>query len=148
MEKFKFNAAEMTLTITKAFEEAMADPTSEEYAYVGKMKRDFPNLKIKHRTHNRPKKYTTRTGEVVKNNKNKGLTYAKMEKFISTFSNSEELMEQYNYIKANALNPYPAVAGWFEFQFPHFRKNPLFYLNEKVVVLNGSDYLTYLAAVA
>ena len=64
------------------------------------------------------------------------------------FAGSEELMEQYNYIKANALNPYPAVAGWFEFQFPHFRKNPLFYLNEKVVVLNGSDYLTYLAAVS
>ena len=71
-----------------------------------------------------------------------------MERFISTFSNSEELMEQYDYIKAHALNPYSAVANWFEIQFPHFRKNPLYYLNANVVVLDANKYLTSIEATA
>lgn len=146
MEKYTLNVADKSLVMTKAFADAVAKGNTPEYRLYKKFMRDIPGLTVERRSHKTPTHYTTRTGEVVKNNKNKGLTYEKMEKFISTFSNSKELMEQYDYIKTFALNPYSAVAGWFEAQFPHFRKNPLFYLNAQVVVLDAAKYLTILQA--
>lgn len=150
MEKYKLNLTAKTLTITKAFEEAVAKGNTPEYHLYKKLMRDIPELTVEHRTHKTPTKYKTRTGEVVKrHNKNKGLSYERMEKFISTFSNSKELMEQYDFIKEYALNPHSAVVGWFEVQFPHFRKNPLFYLNNNnIVVLDAVRYLEMLEAVA
>jgi len=149
MKAYKLNLTAKTLTITKGFEEAVAKGDTPEYRLYKKLMRDIPGLTIERKTHERPKSYTTRTGEVVKHNKNKGLTYEKMEAFISTLSNSDELMEQYDYIKAHALNPYSAVAGWFEIQFPHFRKNPLFYLSNKTVeIVDGTKYLTIIKAAA
>ena len=142
---YTLNLTAKTLTITKAFEEAVAKGDTPEYRLYKKLMRDIPDLVVERRTHKTPTKYNTRTGEVVKrHNKNKGLTYEKMEKFISTFSNSKELMDQYNFIKENALAPHSAVVAWFEVQFPHFRKNPLFYLSNNVEVIDGTKYLTLL----
>ena len=150
MEKYKLNLTAKTLTITKAFEEAVAKGDTPEYRLYKKLMRDIPELTVERRTHKTPTKYNTRTGEVVKrHNKNKGLTYEKMEKFISTFSNSKEFMEQYNFVKEYSLNPHAAVVGWIEAQVPHVRKNPLFYLNNNnVVILDAVRYLEMLEAVA
>lgn len=148
MKSYKLNLAAKTLTITKEFEEAVAKGNTPEYQLYKKLMREIPGLTVEHRTHKRPTSYKTRTGEIVKHNKNKGLTYERMEAFISTFSNSKELMEQYDYIKQHSINPYSAAAGWFEAQFPHFRKNPLFYLAEEVKVLDGKQYLTFINSVA
>ena len=95
MKGYKLNLSAKTLTITKGFEEAVAKGDTAEYRLYKKLMRDIPGLTIERKTHERPKSYTTRTGEVLTHNKNKGLTYEKMEAFISTLSNSEELMEQY-----------------------------------------------------
>ena len=144
MKGYKLNLTAKTLIITKAFEEAVAKGNTEEYRLYKKLMRDVPDLVVERKTHDRPKTYTTRTGEVLTHNKNKGLTYEKMERFISTFSNSDELMAQYEYVKAFSLNPYSAVVCWFEAQFPNFRKNPLYYLNANVVVLDATKYLAVL----
>ena len=150
MKGFKFNPTTKVLTITKAFDEALSKVNTPEYHLYRKLMRDIPGLVVERKTHSTPTHYHTRTGEVVKrHNKNKGLSYEKMEAFISTLSNSEELMEQYDYIKAHALNPHSAVVGWFEVQFPHFRKNPLFYLSNKTVeIVDGTKYLTIIKAAA
>ena len=146
---YSLNLTAKTLTITKAFEEAVAKGNTPEYRIYKKLMRDIPDLTVERRTHKPPTKYNTRTGEVVKgHNKNKGLTYDRMERFISALSNSEELMEQYDFIKAYALNPYSAVVGWFEAQFPKFRKNPLYYLSNSVEVIDGTKYLTLLESVS
>ena len=145
MENYSLSLTTKTLTMTKAFEEAVAKGNTPEYRLYKKLMKDIPGLSVQRRTHKTPTKYKTRTGEVVKgHNKNKGLTYDRMETFISTLTNSEELMEQYDYIKTFALNPYSAVAGWFEVQFPKFRSNPLFYLSNSVEVVDGTKYLTLL----
>ena len=146
---YTLNLNAKTLTITKAFEEAVAKGNTPEYRIYKKLMRDIPDLTAERRTHKTPTKYNTRTGEVVKgHNKNKGLTYDRMERFISALSNSEELMEQYDFIKAYALNPYSAVVGWFEAQFPKFRKHPLYYLSNSVEVIDGTKYLTLLESVS
>ena len=146
---YSLNLTAKTLTITKAFEEAVAKGNTPEYRIYKKLMRDIPGLTVERRTHKTPSQYRTRTGEVVKgHNKNKGLTYDRMERFISALSNSEELMEQYDFIKAYALNPYSAVVGWFEAQFPKFRKNPLYYLSNSVEVIDGNKFLTLLESVA
>lgn len=146
---YTLNLTAKTLTITKAFEEAVAKGNTPEYRIYKNLMRDIPGLTVERRTHKTPSQYRTRTGEVVKgHNKNKGLTYDKMEAFISTFSNSEELMKQYDFVRDYALNPYSAVVAWFEVQFPKFRKNPLFYLSNSVEVIDGTKFLTLLESVA
>lgn len=142
---YTLNLTTKTLTITKAFEEKIAKVDTPEYRLYKKLMRDIPDLTVERRTHKTPSQYRTRTGEVVKgHNKNKGLTYDRMERFISALSNSKELMEQYDFVKDYALNPYSAVVGWFEAQFPKFRKNPLYYLSNSVEVIDGTKYLTLL----
>lgn len=69
------NFATMTLTITKDFEDKANIPESEEYKILQQFQKDFPGLKVINRTHKTPVKYKTRTGEVLKRNKTKGLTY-------------------------------------------------------------------------
>ena len=147
---YKLNLTAKTLTITKAFEDAVNEGNTPEYALYKKLLKDIPDLTVERRTHRTPSQYKTRTGEVVKgHNKNKGLTYEKMEKFISTLSNSEELMKQYDYIKECAFHPHSAVVAWFEAQFPQFRKNPLFYLeNKEVKVITATEYLDLLEMTA
>lgn len=146
---YSLNLNTKTLTITKAFEEAVAKGNTPEYRIYKKLMRDIPGLTVERRTHKTPSQYRTRTGEVVKgHNKNKGLTYDRMERFISALPNSKELMEQYDFVKDYALNPYSAVVGWFEAQFPKFRKNPLYYLSNSVEVIDGTKYLTLLESVS
>lgn len=146
---YSLNLTTKTLTITKAFEEAVAKGNTPEYRIYKKLMRDIPGLTIEHRTHRKPSQYKTRTGEVVKgHHKNKGLTYERMESFISALTSSEELMKQYDFIKKNALDPYSAVVGWFEAQFPKFRKNPLYYLSNSVEVIDGNKYLAVVESVA
>ena len=107
---YTLNLTAKTLTITKAFEEKIAKVNTPEYRLYKKLMRDIPDLTVERRTHKTPSQYRTRTGEVVKgHNKNKGLTYDRMERFISALSNSKELMEQYDFVKDYALNPYSAV---------------------------------------
>lgn len=43
-------------------------------------------------------------------------------------------------------NGYPIVRKWFVEQFPHYRKNPLFYLNNSPLVLHGSTFIESMAA--
>ncbi len=133
MEKFNYNVCARTLTITSEFSKKMSDPTSDEYQLVLQLQNDFPGLKIVKKTHRTPTSYTNKNGEKSKCNQFKNLTYERMEKFMSVLPQKEAYLTEYNFIKDYAsvvqYNGYALVRKWFVAQFPEFRKNPMFYLN-------------------
>ena len=145
MEKFKFDVVSQTLTITAKFNEQMANPLSEEYKLVMQFRADFPNLTIVRKTHKTPSHYTTKSGEKFNCNQFKNLTYDRMEKFISALPQNVEYMGEYSVVKNFATsvkgNGYPLVREWFMAQFPEFRKNPLFYLNNTPQIVKASTFM-------
>ena len=145
MEKFTFDAVSRTLTITAKFAYMMNDPESDESQLVAKFQTNFPDLRIAKRTHKTPTRYNTKSGETYTHNQFKDLTYDRMEKFISVLPQSKTYLAEYEVVKAFACaakhNGYPVVRKWFVEQFPHFRKDPLFYLNNSPLVLHGQKFI-------
>ena len=145
MEKYTFCAVSRTLTITSKFAEMMNNPDSDEYKLVVKFQENFPNLRIVNRTHKTPTRYNTKSGETYNHNQFKDLTYDRMEKFISVLPQGKAYLAEYEMVKAFACaakrNGYPIVRKWFVEQFPHFRKNPLFYLYNEVKVIDIAPYI-------
>jgi hypothetical protein len=145
MEKYTFCAVSRTLTITAKFAEMMNNPGSDEYKLVVQFQENFPNLRIVKRTHKTPARYNTKSGETYNRNQFKDLTYDRMEKFISVLPQGEAYLAEYEIVKVFACaakhNGYPIVRKWFVEQFPHFRKDPLFYLNNSPLVLHGQKFI-------
>ena len=150
MEKFSFDVISQTLTITAKFSKMMNDPKSDEYKLVQQFRKDFPNLTIAKKTHKSATHYTTKSGEKFNCNQFKNLSYDRMEKFMRVLPQGEAYLTEYNTVKAFAdaakHNGYPIVRKWFVAQFPHYRKNPLFYLNNSPLMLHGSTFIESVAA--
>jgi hypothetical protein len=125
-------------------------PTSDEYKFVCQLRRDFPALQIARKTHATPTSYTTKSGEKYRNNPFTNLTYARMERFISSLPNGEDYMREYTFLKENApteqQNNYTLVRRWFVAQFPEFRKDPLYYLYHTPEIVPGSAFAPQSAA--
>ncbi len=145
MNTYKMDFASKTLTITKAFAEAAADPNSAEYRLMRTFQQDIPGLKIVRRTHKTPARYYSKSGEKFYCNQYKHLTYENMERFISLLPNGEEVETVYNYLRYGLglpqPNTYSAVRNWFIQQFPQYRKNPLFYLENEAKVIDITKLL-------
>ncbi len=145
MNAYKMDFASKTLTLTKAFSDACADPTSAEYAILTHFQRDFPDLKIVRKTHKTPTKYHNASGETTRCNQFKKLTYENMERFMNTFTNSEEYLKVYNFLRYEAgfiqTSAYKTVREWFVKQFPEYRSNPLFYINNAPKVIDITPFL-------
>ena len=150
MEKYSFDAVSRTLTISAKFAEMMNYPNSKEYKLVSQFQENFPDLRIAKRTHRTPTRYNTKSGETYNRNQFKDLTYERMEKFMSVLPQKEAYLTEYETVRAFAEvvkhNGYPIVRKWFVEQFPHYRKNPLFYLNNSPLVLHGSTFIESMAA--
>lgn len=130
---YKLSIAEKTLTITKAFEEAIAAGNSDECELFNRLMKDIPGLKIIRKTHSTPRVYNNKNGEKTSRNQFKNLTYKNMESFINALPKNEEYLREYNFAKNTAsllqINGYTLIRKWFTAQFPLYRKNPIFYLN-------------------
>ena len=135
MESYKFDITKQTLTLSASFAAAMNNPESEEYALVRRFKRDFPSIVIVRRTHKSP----------AKPNKHSGLNYERMERFMSALPDGVDYLEAYFDLreKAEAMcaSPYAVVSAWFMRQFPKFRTNPLFYLDNAPEIIDFSAVL-------
>lgn len=142
MNPYKIDFTTKTLTITKAFSDACADPNSEEYKILTQFQKDIRGLKIVRKTHKTPTKYHNASGETTSRNQFKNLTYENMERFMNALPQREELMEVYTFLRYDAgfiqTNAYKTVRDWFMAQFPKFRSNPLFYINNEVKVIKPS----------
>ena len=146
MKGYTLSLSAKTLTITKAFEDAVSKGEGEAYDLYTKFMRDIPGLTVVRKTHATPTKYTSKsTGETFNCNQFKNLKYENMEGFINGLPNNEEYLKAYNFIKNCGSLPltsrHTAVRKWFVAQFPEFRKNPLFYLYNEVKVVNIAPFI-------
>lgn len=145
MNGYQINFTTRTITITADFEKAMCNPEANEYKLIRQLCADFPDMRIVRRTHRTPTRYISKSGEKSACNPYKNLTYERMERFMDALPNSAEYRKQYDFLKATAsgiqTNGYSLVRNWFLAQFPLYRKNPLFYLNETPNVISGIDFV-------
>ena len=136
---FVLDVVNNTLTLSADFVDAMNDPTNAEYQLVCQFQHDFPNLRVVRKTHATPTRYRNSDGTTTARNKHNNLTYERMERFMNALPDGAEYLAAYRELrdKADAMcaSPYSAVSDWFMRQFPQFRKNPLFYLDNKPKVI-------------
>ena len=146
MKGYTLSLSAKTLTITKAFEDAVSKGEGEAYDLYTKFMREIPGLTVVRKTHKTPTKYTSKsTGETFNCNQFKNLKYENMEGFINGLPNKQDYLPAYNFIKNCGSLPltsrYTAVRKWFVAQFPEFRKNPLFYLYNEVKVVDIAPFI-------
>lgn len=146
MERSKFDPVSRTLTITEAFQKNMQDAESKEFLYYSKLMDTIPDLKVIHRTHKTPRKYTTKEGETFNCNPSKNLKYKNMENFIAGLPNGEQYMKEYKFLKERAAvvqtSRHNLVKKWFLTQFPDFRTNPLVYICQAPEVIGAEQFVT------
>lgn len=146
MERYKFDAASKTLTITAAYAQKLNDMDSDEFKHYHAMMQAIPGLVVVNRSHRSPSKCTsTATGEKFKCNQFKNLTYDNMEKFMDALPHGNVYRKEYDFLKDYAsriqTNGYALVRRWFVAQFPHFRKNPLFYVYNTPTLVKASEVI-------
>ena len=146
MNGYKLDLVSKTITITKAFADAAADPQNGEYTLLVQLQKDIPGLRVIRKTHRTPTKYTTKEGEIYRCNPSKNLTYEHMEAFINALPNSEKYMEGYIFLRNDGgkvqTSRYAAVRRWFVAQFPYYRSDPLFYLHHDVDIIDVTPFIS------
>lgn len=142
---YVFDVVKNTLTLSADFVDAMNDPESDEYKLVRQFQHDFPNLCVVRKTHATPTLYRNSDGSTTARNKHNNLTYERMERFMNALPDGAEYLTAYWELRGKAedmcASPYAAVSAWFMKQFPQFRSNPLFYLDNKPKVIPYSTIL-------
>ena len=126
MKEYKMNFATKTLTVTKAFAEEALIAGSEASKIIANCYALCPNLRIAYRTH-KPSKTS---------NPAKGMTYDRMERYISAFADGAEALAEFGIVKEISLsqsNSYKYVYDWFVNRFPNYQELPTF--------VNGKAYL-------
>lgn len=146
MERYKFDAASKTLTITAAYAKKLNDTDSDEFRHYNAMMQAIPGLVVVNRSHRSPSKCTSKsTGEKFKCNQFKNLTYPNMERFMDALPHGNVYRKEYDFLKDYAsriqTNGYALVRRWFMAQFPHFRKNPLFYVYNTPTLVKASEVI-------
>lgn len=135
---YKLDVVKNTLTITKEFEKRLNSGDEEALAVITKYNNLFNDLTIKRASH-----------RVAKDSKNglKGMTYKKMEDYITLFENNEEVLLNFNKIKQYAKTQgmgIRIVAEWFIKQFPEYSKKELPPVKEgKMYINNVIDIADY-----
>ena len=146
MEKYyRLDVVSKTLTISKAFADAIANPKSAEYKLYTRLMKEIPGLTVVRKTHRTPTSYTSSRGEKFSCNQFKNLKYENMERFMAALPDNEAYFEQYSFLRYSAAcvqtNRYALVRDWFIAQFPEFRKNPLFYLYNKPILVRAAEVI-------
>ena len=119
MNGYKIDFAKNTITMNYKFAAAAAEYGTDEYNLVKNILIDFPQLK----------KIVKAGREIKTPRPTKRLTYANMEKYMSVFTNDDELLAMFETVKtlsAPLKSPYKYVRDWFVAQFPNYNKAPQF----------------------
>lgn len=146
MERYTLDVVSKTLIITEKFSKKLQNPESDEFALYTKLMETIPGLTVSRKTHTTPGHYISKsTGEKFSCNQFKNLTYKNMENFMGGLPNSSQYRKEYDFLKDYATsvqtNGYAAVRRWFVKQFPHFRKNPLFYVYNTPTLVSASEVI-------
>lgn len=144
MKNFTLSLTTKTLTITKAFEDAVAKGEGDAYETYKRLMEDIPGLKVIRKTHASPKKYVNKQGEKFNCNQFKNLKYENMERFMMGLPNGEVYMDEYLFLRNHAsevqTNGYALIRRWFVAQFPDFRKNPMAYITNQPEVIRANEF--------
>jgi len=111
---YKINYSTNTISMNYKFAKSAQDFGSAEYKLLKALREDFPMMTT-----------VVETGRKIDTTKlTKRLTYANILEHISAYSNSDELIA--NFERAKELSkplasPYKYVRDWFDAQFPEFR---------------------------
>lgn len=125
---YRLDFATMTLIVTKEFTDNAYDPGTEEYKTLCRLQNDFPKLNVVRKKHRAPKVQSI----------NKGLTYERMERYISLYDNKEELLERF--WKMREAGGFVFARKWFLKQFPNFKEVPDFtQLSPRIVSIDFND---------
>ena len=145
MEKYKLDVVSKTLTISKKFGKAIAEGEGEEYEFYTRLMQEIPGLTVVRKSHRTPTSYTSSSGEKFSCNQFKNLKYENMERFMAALPDNEVYFAEYSFLRYSAAciqtNRYALVRDWFIAQFPEFRKNPLFYLYNKPVLVRAAEVI-------
>ena len=110
----KFDWNNNTITFNLKFAKAATNPTSDEFGIVRELKEQYPNFR-----------FVTKSARTKKKARpDKGLTFKKMESYIKTYKNSEELLLIFDIVKIRGKNTPSSkkfVTDWFLAQFPNYK---------------------------
>ena len=100
--EYTIDFTERTLTLSASFAAKANDPTSDEYALVCQFQHDFPSFRIVRKTHKTPTRYKNSDGSITERNKHNGLTYERMERFMSALPDGVDYLEAYFDLRGKA----------------------------------------------
>lgn len=125
---YKIDFKNKIIILNKKFAAFINQYGSAEYRIYKGLMRDFPHFET-----------VVESGRQQKTPRyNKRFTYDNMEKYISTFANSEELLQIFETVKTKSAplaSPYKYVCDWFKAQFPNYKETPTFEKNDMIVSL-------------
>lgn len=128
---YNIDYAEKKFIMNYKFAAAAKIYGSDEYIIYRNFLRDFPTFAT-----------VVESGRKQKTPRyNKRLTYKNMEKYISTFANSSELMEHFNCVKrksAPLASPYKYVCDWFKAQFPDYKETTTLEVNNITISITAA----------
>ena len=108
-----------TITMNYKFAAAAAKYGTVEYNTLKAILADYPQMK-----------QVIKAGRTIKTARpTKRLTYENMEKYMSVYSNADELLAKFQTVKKCSLplaSPYKYVRDWFTKQFPDYKIAPEF----------------------
>ncbi len=112
---YKFDFAHKTIIMTKTFYKEACKPGTDENTEMLALQEKHPDFK-----------FISKSARIQKQTRpDKGLSFANMEAYISTYKNAEELLEIFNTVKARAkvtASSKKYVTDWFKAQFPDYNK--------------------------
>ena len=145
---FNIDFVKREAIITAAVSKQLRDPESEAYKLYSRLIKDIPDLKLKSRTHETPKKYKNGNGSITTRNQFRGLTYDRMDTYIDLLPNTEsnkKIKENYGILRKQSKkiskSHYSIVSKWFLTQFPKFKTNPMFYFGYEVAPVDIHSFL-------
>ena len=115
------NHINKTIIVSDAFYKASANPFSNEFRDLMKLREVLPGYEVITRSHRKPRN-TEKTPNIPK-----FVSYDKMKKYINLLPDSEKLLNQLQLVKKFAecrRNSASIVFKWFNDTFPDYRKAP------------------------
>ena len=133
---YKFDFANKTIVMTKTFYKEACKPGTDENAEMLALQEKHPDFK-----------FISKSARTQKHSRpDKGLTFDRMELYISTFKNADELLEIFETVKIRAkvtASSKKYVTDWFKAQFPNYNTSVVDSKNLIVMPIAIPDTINY-----
>ena len=133
---YKFDFANKTIVMTKTFYKEACKPGTDENAEMLALQEKHPDFK-----------FISKSARTQKRARpDKGLTFDRMELYISTFKNADELLEIFETVKIRAkvtASSKKYVTDWFKAQFPNYNTSVVDSKNLIVMPVAIPDTINY-----